>query len=82
MKNEEEDKSKAPRRLARKNLCLIAIGLLVVVIGFILVAVGPVSGLHNYEPDIFSARRIAVGPMIVFAGYLFIMFGIWYKPKK
>lgn len=68
-------------RLAKRNLYLIAAGLIVVILGFVLMAVGPDSGLHNYEPDIFSIRRTVIAPLMVFVGYVSIMFGIWYKPK-
>jgi hypothetical protein len=36
----------------------------------------------EFNPDIFSTRRITVGPMISFFGFLFIIFAIMYKPKK
>lgn len=69
-------------RLAKRNLYFIAAGLIVVILGFVLMAVGPDSGLHDYEPDIFSIRRTVVAPLIVFVGYVSITFGIWYKPKN
>ncbi len=69
------------KRLDKRNLYFIAAGVLVIVIGFILMAVGPDSGLHNFEPDIFSTRRVVVAPVIVFIGFVSIVFGILYKPK-
>jgi hypothetical protein len=42
---------------------------------------GKPSGVE-FNPDIFSTRRIVVGPMISFAGFLFMVFAILYKPKS
>lgn len=62
------------------NFILIAIGLLVVVIGFFLMS-GPVSTEAFFEPDIFSVRRIKIAPAVCFLGYIFMIYGILHKPK-
>ena len=33
-----------------------------------------------FNPEIFSARRIKVAPAVCFAGFIFIIFGIMYRP--
>ena len=40
---------------------------------------GSAEGVFN--PDIFSARRIKVAPLVSLFGFVFIMFAIMYKPK-
>ena len=65
--------------LGKTNLQLIAAGFVVIVLGFLLMTGAP-SGVE-FNPDIFSTRRIVVGPMISFFGFLFIVFAILYKPK-
>lgn len=67
--------------LPKVNAVLIAISLLVVVIGFALM-VGEPSGATEYNPDIFSFRRITVGPMIALFGFLVMIIAILYKPRK
>jgi uncharacterized membrane protein len=67
-------------RIAKTNLILIAVGLLIIVIGFLLMMGAP-SG-DTYNPDIFSTRRITVGPMISFFGFIFIIFAILFKPQN
>lgn len=62
------------------NLILIGISFLIIIIGFFLMA-GPAT-IVDFEPDIFSTRRIVVGPMISFFGFLSMVFSILYKPKK
>jgi hypothetical protein len=36
----------------------------------------------GFNPDIFSTRRIVVGPTITFLGFLLMAFAIIYQPKK
>ena len=66
--------------LGKINLYLIAVGFIVLVIGFILMT-GPTTEVE-FNPDIFSQRRITVGPMVSFFGFLFIIFAILVKPRK
>lgn len=67
--------------LPKINAVLIAISLVVVVIGFALM-VGEPSGTTEYNPDIFSFRRITIGPMIALFGFLAMIVAILYKPRK
>ncbi|MBQ8832111.1 MAG: DUF3098 domain-containing protein [Paludibacteraceae bacterium] len=67
--------------LPKINAILIAISLVVVVIGFALM-VGEPSGATEYNPDIFSFRRITIGPMIALFGFLAMIVAILYKPRK
>ena len=67
--------------LPKINAILIAISLVVVVIGFALM-VGEPSGATEYNPDIFSFRRITIGPMIALFGFLARIVAILYKPSK
>ena len=65
--------------LAKMDLILIAVAFGVIVLGFILMTGS--STEVEFNPDIFSTRRITVGPMISFFGFLFMIFAILYKPK-
>lgn len=64
----------------RTNFILLAVGMAVVVIGFILMS-GPGSTDTTYNPDIFSARRIKVAPMVCLAGFVSIVYAIVRRPK-
>ncbi|MED9996618.1 MAG: DUF3098 domain-containing protein [Paludibacteraceae bacterium] len=68
-------------RLGKKNLWLIGTGVCIIVIGFALM-MGPSSQEGTFEESIFSVRRINVAPVIVFLGYISVIFSILYKPKK
>lgn len=66
--------------LDKLNLILIAAGFVIIIIGFALMTGS--TTITEFNPDIFSTRRITVGPMISFFGFLFIIFAIMFKPKK
>ncbi|MCM1309437.1 MAG: DUF3098 domain-containing protein [Bacteroides sp.] len=51
-----------------------------IIIGFLLM-LGPSTTAAGFEPEIFSTRRIVVGPAITFLGFLFMAFAIIYKKK-
>lgn len=66
--------------LGKINVLLIAVGFIIVVIGFILMS-GSTTSLE-FNPDVFSPRRITVAPMVSLFGFIFIVFAILYKPKS
>lgn len=63
----------------KKNYIMLAIGMLVVIVGFVLMA-GSGSNESAFNPDIFSATRIKVAPLVSLAGFVFIMFAILHRP--
>ncbi len=67
--------------LPKLNIVLIAVSFVIIVLGFALM-VGAPSGATEYNPDIFSVRRITVGPMISLFGFVMMIVAILYKPKK
>ena len=64
----------------KTNFILLAIGMAVVIIGFILMT-GPSSTETVFEPDIFSVRRIKVAPVFCFLGFIFMIYAVLRKPK-
>ena len=64
----------------KTNFILLAIGMAVVIVGFLLMA-GPASTDTAYEPDIFSARRIKVAPVVCLLGFVSMIYAVIRKPK-
>ena len=64
----------------RMNYILLAIGMAIVVIGFLLMS-GSGSTETNYDPDIFSARRIKVAPAVCLLGFVSMIYAVIRKPK-
>lgn len=68
------------KNLSKINLILIGIAFLIIILGLALMAGAPST--DTYNPDIFSVRRITVGPMISLLGFVLMIFAILYKGKK
>ena len=63
------------------NFILLAVGMAIVVIGFLLMT-GPGSSDTVYEPDIFSVRRIKVAPVVCLFGFVSMIYAVVRKPKN
>ncbi|MCK8621817.1 DUF3098 domain-containing protein [Prevotella sp. E13-27] len=64
----------------RMNFILLAIGMAIVIIGFILMG-GDGSTESAYNPDIFSVRRIKVAPIVCLIGFVSMIYAVVYKAK-
>lgn len=64
----------------KTNFILLAIGMAIVVIGFLLMA-GPGSTDESYNPDIFSVQRIKVAPVVCLVGFVSMIYAVMKKPK-
>ena len=65
----------------KMNYILLAVGMVVVIIGFLLMT-GPSSTTTSYEPDIFSVRRIKVAPVVCLLGFVSMIYAVVRKPKE
>lgn len=77
MTNNMDNKNLAFNKI---NFISLAVGMLVVIIGFILMS-GSGSSETTFNPDIFSPLRIKVAPAVCFVGFVSIIFAIIHKPK-
>lgn len=64
----------------RVNFILLAVGMAVVIIGFLLMS-GSGSTAEQYDPDIFSPLRIKVAPAVCFIGFVSMIYAVMRKPK-
>lgn len=62
------------------NFILLAVGMAIVVLGFILMSGGS-STETSYNPDIFSVRRIKVAPVVCLVGFVSMIYAVIRKPK-
>ncbi len=65
----------------RMNFILLAIGMAIVVLGFILMG-GDSTTTDAYNPDIFSARRIKVAPVVCLIGFVSMIYAVVHKSKN
>ncbi len=75
-------KEKGNLALPPINYILVGVGLLLIVIGFALMAGGKSEDPSVFSSDIFSFRRITLAPIIVLSGFIFQIFAILWKGKK
>ena len=66
----------------KKNLLMMAGCLVLIIVGFLLMSGGSSSVEGGFNPDIFSTRRIVVGPSIAFLGFLLMAFAIIWTPGR
>lgn len=72
-----------PNRIfAPVNIWMMIGCVALIIIGFLLMSGGGSSIENGFNPDIFSTRRIVVGPTIAFLGFLLMAFAIVWKPRK
>ena len=64
----------------KTNFILLAVGVVVVIIGFILMSGGS-STETAYDASIFNATHIKVAPVVTFLGFVSIIYAIVHKPK-
>lgn len=77
---EKEKKSQFP--LMKINFILMAIAAAMIVIGFCLTAGGGSADPNTFNEEIFSVRRIIVGPNLAFLGFIFMGVGIMWPSRK
>lgn len=65
----------------KMNYLLLAVGMIIVVIGFLLMT-GPASTDTTFEPDIFSARRTRLAPVVCLFGFVSMIYAVVRKPKE
>ncbi len=63
----------------KKNYQIMAVGVILVVIGFILMSGGKAESPEVFSEELFSARRITIAPITVLLGYIVIGYGILKK---
>lgn len=67
--------------LVKINFILMGVAAALIVVGFLLMLGGSTTA-EGFNPDIFSTRRIVVGPALSFIGFVFMGFAIIYRSKK
>lgn len=66
----------------KKNYVVMAIGIAVITLGFILMAGGGSDDPNVFNPDIYSFRRIRLAPTIVLIGFGIEVYAILLNPDR
>lgn len=77
--NALQPESSREKPLMKINFIIMIVAAVMIIVGFALMAGAP-STETEFNPDIFSTRRIVVGPLISFLGFVAMGVGIiWHK---
>ena len=66
----------------KRNYILMGIGILLLVIGFALLAGGGSTDPNYFSPDIFDAQRLIVAPLFMLSGFILEIYAIMYRKKN
>lgn len=64
------------------NFWLMGGCLVLILLGYLFMSGGGSADPNGFNPDIFSTRRIVVGPLLSFLGFLLMAFAIICPPYK
>jgi len=80
----KKKQSESGQRFAftRENYRLLLIGFVIIVVGFLLMVGGEPESPDQFNPDVFSFRRITLAPLVVLFGFAFEIYAIMKKPKE
>ena len=65
----------------KKNYLIMAIGLIVIALGFITMSGGGSDNPAVFDPSIFNFRRIHLAPALVLLGFAIEVYAILVNPK-
>ena len=74
--------TESTKPFVKKNFIFMGISLLLIIVGFLLMTGSANSDPNHFNNDIFSTRRIVVGPALAFIGFVAMAFAIVYSPKQ
>ena len=67
---------------SRENYIWMVAGIVVIALGFLLMAGGKSSDPTKFNADdVYSARRITIAPLLIIIGFILEIVGIMKKPK-
>jgi membrane-bound ClpP family serine protease len=62
--------------LGPENYKLMAVGFVIIVIGFLLMVGGGSKDPEVFNPEVFNFRRITLAPMVLLFGFIFQIYAI------
>ena len=60
----------------KENFLLIAVAVVLIVVGFLLMSGGGSKDGVSFNPEIFSARRIVIAPLVTVLGFVTMIVGL------
>ncbi len=82
MDNKEEKNNNLGFAFGRMNYVLMAAGLIVLALGYILLSGGGSDDPNTFNPAMFDNRRLVVAPILITVGFIVEILAIMLKGKK
>ena len=79
---QNEEKKGLQLAFGKMNYILMAVGIIVLAIGYILLAGGGSDDPNVFNPAMFDSRRLVVAPILIVLGFIVEIVAIMYKGKK
>ena len=79
---QNEEKKGLQLAFGKVNYILMAVGIIVLAIGYILLAGGGSDDPNVFNPAMFDTRRLYVAPILIVLGFVVEIVAIMYKAKK
>ena len=70
-----------PPLFRKTNYILMAIGAIILIIGYFCISGGAAAEPDQFNPEVFSTRRIVVAPILILLGLVTEIFAIMWRPK-
>jgi len=78
----KDDSKKEGFTFGKQSYRLLIVGLVLIGLGFILMAGGGSTDPNEFNEEIFSFRRITLAPLLILAGYVVEIFAIMKRPSN
>ena len=78
----ESKKNQPEFAFEKANFKWLLIGIAFIVVGFILMSGGGSDNPNEFNPEVFSFRRVTLAPVLLMIGYMINIYAILYRPKK
>lgn len=78
----QEEKSKGAFLFGKRNYIIMLIGIIIIALGFILMAGGGSEDPSVFNEEIYNFRRIRLAPTLVIIGLIVEIYAILANPKS
>ena len=80
--NKNQNKESGEFLFGKRNYTIMIAGIIIILVGFILMAGGGSDDPNIFNEDIYNFRRIRLAPTIVLIGLAVEIYAIMANPKK
>lgn len=77
-----KEKSLKTYGFTKTNLMILLASILMIVVGYILMAGGKSADDVSFDPEVFNTLRIGVAPVVLTIGYVGILVAVLWRGKK